>query len=140
MTDSVSDASGDLDAYIAKTGDAKTHGAQAGIESAYGVGRTPSYPLTTLTCDSIRPGKQNQNPNFLCDRRLDALIARALRLATTDPDAAVGAWARIENELVDMAPEVPLITPWSGDLVSKRVGNYQYNPAARVLDDQLWDR
>jgi peptide/nickel transport system substrate-binding protein len=131
---------GDLDAYIAKTGDAKTHGVQAGIDSAYGVGRTPSYPLTTLTCDSIRPRKQNQNTSFLCDRSMDAQIVRALRMQITDPDAAVGAWASLEKRLADLAPAVPLITPWSSDLVSKRVGNYQYNPTDRILYDQLWVR
>jgi peptide/nickel transport system substrate-binding protein len=131
---------GDLDAYIARTGDAKTHGVQAGVDSAYGVGRTPSYPLTSLTCDSIRPGKQNQNTSFLCDRRLDAAIARAQKMQVTHPDAAVRVWARIENELVDLAPWVPLVTPWSSDLASKRVGNYQYNSTDRILHDQLWVR
>jgi hypothetical protein len=35
---------------------------------------------------------------------------------------------------------VPLFTPWSGDLVSQRVGNYQYNPGWGILLDQLWVR
>ena len=43
-------------------------------------------------------------------------------------DAAVLAWTRIENQLVDLAPWVPLFTPWSGDFLSKRVGNYQHHP------------
>jgi peptide/nickel transport system substrate-binding protein len=106
----------------------------------YGIPRTPSSILTTLTCGSIRLGNENLNPSFFCDRRVDAQIAGARKIQVTDPDAAVGAWARIENELVDLAPWVPLVTPWSADLVSKRVGNYQYNPTARILNDQLWVR
>ena len=94
----------------------------------YGLPRTPASLLTALTCDSIRPGKQNLNPSFFCDRKVDAEITRAQKIQITNPDAAVGRWARIENELVDLAPWVPLFTPWSGDLVSQRVGNYQYNP------------
>jgi ABC-type transport system substrate-binding protein len=67
--------------------------------------------------------------------------SRARRnIQVTDPDAAVRAWARIENELVDLAPWVPLVTPWSGDFVSKRIANYQYNATTRNLLDQLWVR
>jgi peptide/nickel transport system substrate-binding protein len=126
-----------LDAYAAKTGDEKTHGVQAGMGGYYGI---PDITSLALTCDSIRPGKQNLNPSFFCDRAVDAQIARAQKIQVTDPDAAVGAWARIENQLVDLAPWVPFVTPWSGDLVSQRVGNYQYNPAWGVLLDQLWVR
>ena len=130
---------GDIDAYIAKTGDQKTHGVQAGMAGYWAPG-TPESLLDTLTCDSIRPGKQNLNPSLFCDRRVDAQIARARKLRVTDPDAAVRAWAPIENQLVDLAPWVPLVTPWSGDFVSKRVGNYQHHPGGGVLLDQLWVR
>jgi peptide/nickel transport system substrate-binding protein len=126
-----------LDALIAKEGDDKTHGVQAGMAGYYGITGITSL---ALTCDSIRPGKQNLNPSFFCDRTVDAQIARAQKIQVTDPGAAVGAWARIENQLVDLAPWVPLITPWSGDFVSKRVGNYQYNPEWKILLDQLWVR
>jgi YVTN family beta-propeller protein len=126
-----------LDAYLAKTGDQTTHGVQAGMIGSYGITGITSL---ALTCDSIRPGKQNLNPSFFCDRAVDAQIARAQKIQVTDPGAAVGAWARIENQLVDLAPWVPLVTPWAADFVSQRVGNYQYNPAWRVLLDQLWVR
>jgi YVTN family beta-propeller protein len=130
----------DLDALLVKEGDAKTHRVHAGMVGWYAIPRTPSSIPATLTCDSIRPGNENLNPSFLCDRRVDAQIQRALKLQITDPDAAVRVWARVENDLVDLAPWVPLVTPWSADLVSKRVGNYQYNAAARILFDQLWVR
>ena len=107
---------------------------------ATGAARARLRPCDTLTCDSIRPGKQNLNPSFFCDRTVDAEIARAQKIQITDPYAAVGAWALIENQLVDLAPWVPLVTPWSDDFVSQRVGNYQYNPALGVLLDQLWVR
>lgn len=130
----------DLDALLVKEGDAKTHRVHAGMVGWYAIPRTPSSIPATLTCDSIRPGNQNLNPSFLCDRRVDAQIQRALKLQITDPDAAVRIWARVEIELVDLAPWVPLVTPWSADFVSKRVGNYQYNPTDRILFDQLWVR
>jgi YVTN family beta-propeller protein len=124
-------------AYSAKEGDDKTHGVQAGMAGYYGLSGITSLGLT---CDSIRPGKQNLNPSFFCDRAVDSQIARAQKIQVTDPEAAVAAWARIENQIVDLAPWVPLLTPWSGDLVSERVGNYQYNPAWWILLDQLWVR
>ena len=49
-------------------------------------------------------------------------------------------WARIERDIVDLAPWVPLFTPSRRILVSKRVGNYQYNPEWGILFDQLWVR
>jgi ABC-type transport system substrate-binding protein len=100
----------------------------------------PGSLLDSLSCDSIRPGHLNRNPSFFCDRRVDAQIARALKIQATDPDAAVRLWRRIERELVDLASWVPLFTPQAAHLVSRRVRDYQYNLSSRILFDQLWMR
>jgi YVTN family beta-propeller protein len=125
-----------IGAHFAKVGDAKTR-AQAGMWGWYVVPSTPSSLLDSLSCSSIR---LNRNPSFFCDGRVDAQIARALKIQATDPDAAVGLWRRIERELVDLASWVPLFTPQAAQLVSRRVGNYQYNLSSRILFDQLWVR
>ncbi len=122
-----------LDAYIAKATDEKTRGVQAGMIGWYGVSRTARSLLDIFRCSP-------PDLSFLCNRRLDARIARALELQASDPDAAVAVWARIERDIVDLAPWVPLFTPSHAILVSKRVGNYQYNPEWRLLFDQLWVR
>jgi YVTN family beta-propeller protein len=103
-----------------------------------GTGGQPSYILPWLTC-GYRP---EEDPRHFCNRRIDAEIRRALRVEATDPNAAVRSWVRIERELVDQAPWVPLFTPQAADLVSKRAGNYQSNPVlwGVVLLDQLWVR
>ena len=44
------------------------------------------------------------------------------------------------RDLVDLAPWVPVFTPSHASIVSKRVGNYQYNPEWGILLDQLWVR
>jgi peptide/nickel transport system substrate-binding protein len=77
-----------------------------------------------------------------CDRGIDARIRRALELQTIDPYVANRLWARLDREIVDQAPFVPLFTPKSVDLVSRRVGNYQYSLqwGGAVLLDQLWVR
>ena len=58
----------------------------------------------------------------------------------TNPDAARGLWERIDRQTVDQAPWVPLVNPKSVEVLSKRVGNYQYEPQLGVLIDQLWTR
>ena len=131
-----------IDAYFPKVLDRKTR-AQAGMSGLFaGPGSPPSSFLPLLTCNSIRPtGPQWENPSFFCNRRIDASIERALRIQATDPYASVGLWVRIERELVDQAPWVPLYTPQGANFVSKRVRNYQYNPALTwILLDQLWVR
>jgi ABC-type transport system substrate-binding protein len=128
-----------IGAHFRKVGDAKTR-AQAGMWGWYGVPSTPGSLLDSLSCGSIRPGRLNRNPSFFCDRRVDAQIARALKIQAIDPDASVRLWRRIERELVDLASWVPLFTPQAAHLVSRRVGNYQYNLSSRILFDQLWMR
>jgi YVTN family beta-propeller protein len=126
--------------YFPKVLDVRTR-AQAGMFGWIGAsGEPPSHVLPLLACNSIRPGPQNQNPSFFCNRRIDAEIRRALRIQGTDLNAAAPLWAKIERELVDQAPWVPLYNPQDVDFVSKRVGNFQYNPASAILLDQLWVR
>lgn len=122
-----------IDAYMAKIFDKQTRGVQAGMFGSYDVPRTASSLLPFFRCTP-------PDFSFICDRGLDTRIARALEIEATDPDAAVALWARVERDLVDLAPWVPLFTPSHAYLVSKRVGNYQYNPEWRLLFDQLWVR
>jgi peptide/nickel transport system substrate-binding protein len=72
------------------------------------------------------------------DPRIDAEIARARSLQTSDPQAASQLWSRIDRDIVDPAPWVTVMNPRWTDVVSRRVGNYQYNPQWRALLDQVW--
>ena len=58
----------------------------------------------------------------------------------TNPSAARGLWERIDRQTVDQAPWVPLVNPKVVDVLSKRVGNYQYSLGGGMLIDQLWVR
>jgi peptide/nickel transport system substrate-binding protein len=92
-----------------------------------------------LRCRSFVPNfGDNENVAEFCSRELDGRIERALRLQATDPAAAGPAWAAVDRQIVDQAPAVPLLVPQGIDLVSKRVGNYQHNPAWGILLGQLW--
>jgi peptide/nickel transport system substrate-binding protein len=103
---------------------------------------TPSNFIDTLlSCRAFVPGSaDNLNVAEFCDRAIDSQIRRARSLDRSDPAAAGEAWSRIDHELVDRAPWVPLYNPRVVTALSARVGNYQYHPFWNVLLDQLWVR
>ena len=103
---------------------------------------TPSnFIEPLLTCRSFVPGnKDNLNVAEFCDRGIDAQVARASALQARDPAAAGELWSRIDRELVDRAPWVPLYTPRTVTVLGPRVGNYKYHPFWNLLLDQLWVR
>jgi peptide/nickel transport system substrate-binding protein len=103
---------------------------------------TPSNFIDSLlSCRAFVPrSAANLNVAEFCDRAIDSRIRRAQSLDQNDPAAAGEAWSRIDHELVDRAPWVPLYNPRSVTALAARVGNYQYHPFWTVLLDQLWVR
>jgi peptide/nickel transport system substrate-binding protein len=73
-----------------------------------------------------------------CDRAIDAQMGRAVAAQAQDPAAATTLWQQVEKSLLAQAPIVPAYNRSYVGFVSKRVGNYQYNPQWGVLLDQLW--
>jgi len=96
----------------------------------------------TLTCAALRSNARlNYNAPEFCDPRIDREINQALTEQATNPEAARRRWERIDREIVDAAPLVPLVAWKVIDVLSKRVGNYQYNGRGMgLLIDQLWVR
>ena len=107
---------------------------------------TSDYPAPSgffdelLTCASFVPGPANANAAGFCDPRIDREIERAQAAQGANPGVARRLWERAERETVDQAPWVPLVSPKIINVLSKRVGNYQYNPMWQMLIDQLWVR
>jgi peptide/nickel transport system substrate-binding protein len=103
---------------------------------------TPSnFIEPLLTCRSFVPRSQdNLNVAEFCSRRIDAQVVHAATLQARDPAAAGELWSRIDHELVDRAPWVPLYNPRTVTVLGQRVGNYKYHPFWNVLLDQLWVR
>ena len=103
---------------------------------------TPSnFIKPLLTCRSFVPRSQdNLNAAEFCDRRIDALISRAEALQAREPAAARELWSRIDHQLVDRAPWVPVYNLRTVTVLGPHVGNYKYHPFWNVLLDQLWVR
>jgi YVTN family beta-propeller protein len=128
--------------YFSVVADSR-HRAQIGFDAW-----TPDYPAPSgffqplFSCSSFLPANpDSQNFSEFCDPHIDREIKRAQREQTTNPVAARNLWQRIDRDVVDQAPWIPLLTPTSFDFVSKRVGNYQYSPNGfGTLLDQLWVR
>lgn len=95
-----------------------------------------------LTCSHFAKGdgQATTDASEFCNPALDQQIARTAQLQTTDPLAAAAMWARLDEQLTDLAIWLPTVTPNETDLISRRTGNYQYNPVWGPLIDQLWVR
>jgi YVTN family beta-propeller protein len=130
------------DTYWDVVGDARNR-AQIGFDGWAGGSPTPaSFLVDLFSC----PGSMVGSPNVLdssqfCDARIDRLMRRAQAARLGDPTKSRELWQRVDREITDAAPWVPLIASYNVSVLSKRVGNYQYSPAAiAMLIDQLWVR
>lgn len=127
--------------YFTYTNDSRNH-AQV-IDGGW----SADYPsandfIGKLTCGYFVPkdGLATTDASDFCDPAFDRQVARAASLQTTDLPAATALWARLDRQLTDLAIWLPTVTPNETDLISSRVGNYQYNPVWGALVDQMWTR
>ena len=92
-----------------------------------------------LGCGSIHPGS-DASPNIaaFCDQAIQAKMTQASSMQLTNLAGANDLWAQVDHEVTDQAPWVDLYNPKQIDFLSKRVGNYQWNPQWYILIDQLW--
>ena len=127
--------------YFSVVGDSRT---KAQIGTAEWISDYPAasgFFIPILTCASFLPNNpQNSNNAEFCDPHIDRQIEQALTEQATNPDAARGLWESVDRQTVDQAPWVPLVNPEAVDVVSERVGNYQFSPPLGMLIEQLWVR
>ena len=130
---------GKVNAYFFNLGDSrrKIQATVNGWFSDY-LSASNFFPVL-FTCASFHPrSADNANVAEFCNPRIDAEIARARSLQTSDPEAASRLWSKIDRDVVDQAPVVAAMNVRSVDFVSARVRNYQYNPQWHALLDQIW--
>ena len=100
----------------------------------------PSNFLNVLfSCASFHDGSDSSiNIAGLCDKGLDADLARAMSTGVTDPAAAATQWAAIDKRVTDLSAAAVMFNPKQLDFVSKRVGNYIFSGAFYFLYNQAW--
>jgi peptide/nickel transport system substrate-binding protein len=74
------------------------------------------------------------NLSSFCDPKIDTAVARAEAAGAEGSSA----WQRIERQIAQRAPVVPLTTRRYVVVTSARAGNVQFNPIYGVLLDQIW--
>lgn len=91
------------------------------------------------SCSGYRPGSDN-SPNIagLCDKDVDAAIAKALDTAITDEAAANKQWAEIDRKVTDLAAAVVMFNPKRIDFVSKRVQNFVFGNQFQWVWAKSW--
>jgi peptide/nickel transport system substrate-binding protein len=128
-----------FDRYYKAVSDSRNR-AQIGFAGWYDL--TPaSFLVQLFSCPAFLPrSPENLNVTQFCDPAIDGLMRRAQARWSSDPIGSRALWKRIDREVTDASPWVTLIATKDVDLLSKRVGNYQWSPSMGMLIDQLWVR
>jgi YVTN family beta-propeller protein len=101
----------------------------------------PASFLANFSCRAFLPANPNNlNGTEFCDPGIDRLMRRAQAAQLSDPTESRALWQRVDREITDASPWVPLIASKDVNFLATRVGNYQYSPAMGMLIDQLWVR
>jgi YVTN family beta-propeller protein len=129
------------DRYWGVVGDSRNR-AQIGFTGwALGYPDPGAFLAQVFSCAAFLPGDpDNLNPGEFCDPGIDRQMRRAQAEQLSDPTRSRARWQRVDREITDAAPWVPLMVTKDVNFLSKRVGNYQYSPQMGVLIDQLWVR
>jgi len=90
-------------------------------------------------CGSFHEGSDSSiNISGFCDKDIDAKMQQAMAAAITDKKKANEIWAEVDKAVTDKVPAVFLFTPKHVDFVSKRVGNFIFNPQYYWMINQSW--
>ena len=129
------------DRYWGAVGDSRNR-AQIGFDGwALGDPDPASFLVARFSCPAFLPGNPNNvNGSEFCDPGIDRLMRRAQAEQLSDPTRSRALWQRVDREITDAAPWVPLVVTKDVNFLSKRVGNYQSSPENGMLIDQLWVR
>ena len=129
------------DRYFLAVGDSRNR-AQIGFDGwDLGGYPDPGAWLQHFSCAAFLPGNPNNlNGTEFCDPSIDRQMRRAQAEQLSDPIGSRARWQRVDRELTDAAPWVPLLVTKDVNFLAKRVGNYQYSPQMGMLIDQLWVR
>ena len=125
---------GGFDRYWNAVGDPRNR-AQIGFDGQEGGYPSPATFLVELFSCPASDSSQFCNPG------IDRQMRRAEAEQQSDPTGARALWQRVDREITDASPWVPLMATKDVNFLSERVGNYQFSPDGMgLLIDQLWVR
>ncbi|MEP6817432.1 MAG: BTAD domain-containing putative transcriptional regulator [Marmoricola sp.] len=112
---------------------------RSGIQVETG-GWIADFPLPSNFYEIIACATSNvAYPFAYCNRKEDRRAAAATVMLQTEPGAALRAWAKIDRDVTDQAPLVPIANDVNWWITSERVGNYQSGASGiGPLLSQLW--
>ena len=129
------------DRYWGAVGDSRNRAQIGFMGQAFGYPDPGAFLAQVFSCAAFLPGNPlNLNPSAFCDPGIDRQMRRAQAEQLSDPTGSRARWQRVDREITDAAPWVPLMITKDVNFLSKRVGNYQYSPQNGMLIDQLWVR
>ena len=111
---------------------------RAGFQISVDGDAIPDYPSASSYLPGYFACAGQANWDYHCDPALDREMAAATALRITDPARAAKLWTRIDHRIVDNAWWVPFVLPRGVEVVSKRVGNYEFHPMWGFIADQAW--
>ncbi|HEY2556615.1 MAG TPA: ABC transporter substrate-binding protein [Diaminobutyricibacter sp.] len=125
---------GGFDTYWNAVDDPRNR-AQIGFDGLEGGYPSPATFLVELfSCPA-------SDSSEFCNPGIDRQMRRAEAEQQSDPTGARALWQRVDREITDASPWVPLMATKDVNVLSKRVGNYQFSPDGMgLLIDQLWVR
>ena len=129
------------DRFWGDVGDSRNRAQIAFTGWAFGYPDPGAFLAQSFSCAAFLPAdRDNLNPSAFCGPGIDRQMRRAQAEQLSDPTGSRARWQRVDREITDAAPWVPLMITKDVNFLSKRVGNYQYSPQMGMLIDQLWVR
>lgn len=93
------------------------------------------------SCSTFHPGSDgSMNISGYCNKDLDAEMARASAVSITDPAAGNRIWADVDRRVTDLSLAANLVQEKWVDLVSSRLGNYQFSQISHMIFSKVWVR
>jgi YVTN family beta-propeller protein len=125
--------------YFRKVNDSRTRAQIFGNAWFADYASASNFLNTLFSCESFVPNSPvNLNTSGFCNSSVDRNISRSLRLSFTNPSAAYDLWARVDRQIVDLAPWIPILNPSESVFISDRLGNYENHPQWGLLLSRLW--
>ncbi len=100
------------------------------ISGAWGRDTAHGMLKSWFSCDGAR------SHGYFCDPKVDSELRRARAAAATDPREAQRIWASLDRYVTGQAGWLPMINEGGIEIVSDRLGGYQFNPYWGFIADQ----